>query len=117
MLRMFKFKKIKLCFKTSDYECQSLVDKIFIILDKSRGYYGIKFSTDNSEIKYGSVVCINSGNEYDSHYFERTFYNWCLYHFHPTWNTRCALSAYTRYGMKARIFDFNKYIVKVPVDV
>lgn len=113
---MFKFKKIKFCFKTSDYEGQSLVDKIFIILDKSRGYYGIKFCTDSNTIKYGSVICTNSGVEYDSHYYDRTFYDWCIYHFHPTWNTRYAFSSHTRYGMKARVFDFNKYIVRKPLE-
>ena len=100
---MFKLKKIKICFKTSDYETQSCVDTVFIILDKSRGYYGIKFSTDNSDIKYGNVTCINSGNEYDSHYFERTFYRWCFYHKHPNWD--------------AKACNFYKFLVKVPLDI
>lgn len=106
MFKWFKFKKIKFCFKTSDYEGQSLLDKIFIILDKSRGYYGIKFCTDSNTIKYGSVICTNSGVEYDSHYYDRTFYDWCIYHFHPTWNK----------DDKARVFDFNKYIVRKPLE-
>ena len=100
---MFKLKKIKICFKTSDYETQSCVDTVFIILDKSRGYYGIKFSTDNSDIKYGNVTCINSGNEYDSHYFERTFYRWGFYHKHPNWD--------------AKACNFYKFLVKVPLDI
>ena len=100
---MFKLKKIKICFKTSDYETQSCVDTVFIILDKSRGYYGIKFSTDNSDIKYGNVTCINSGNEYDSHYFERTFYRWGFYHKHPNWD--------------AKVCNFYKFLVKVPLDI
>ena len=104
---MFKFKKIKFCFKTSDYETQSTVDTVFIILDKSRGYYGIKFSTDDTEIKYGKVTCSNSGNEYDSHYFERTFYRWCFYHRHPGWIKE----------HKATVCNFYKFIVKVPLDV
>lgn len=104
---MFKFKKIKICFKTSDYETQNIVDTVFIILDKSRGYYGAKFSSDNSELKYGKVTCVNSGNEYDSHYFERTFYTWCFYHRHPSWDKK----------HKSTILKFYNYIVKVPLDV
>ena len=103
---MFKFKKIKFCFKTSDYETQNTVDTVFVIFDKSRGYYGIKFSTDDSEVKYGKVTCSNSGNEYDSHYFERTFYRWCFYHRHPSWIKE----------HKSTLFNFYKFIVKVPVD-
>ena len=104
---MFKFKKIKFCFKTSDYETQNTVDTVFVIFDKSRGYYGIKFSTDNSEVKYGKVTCSNSGNEYDSHYFERTFYRWCFYHKHPSWDKK----------HKAKVCNFYKFIVKVPLDM
>lgn len=100
-------KKFKLCFKTEDYETQSAVDTIFIILDKSRGYYGIKFCTDDSDIKYGSVICTNSGNEYDSHYFDRVFYGWCFYHRHPSCDK----------NHKPTILKFYKYLVKVPVDV
>lgn len=100
-------KKFKLCFKTEDYETQSAVDTVFIIFDKSRGYYGAKFSSDSSEIKYGKVTCVNSGIEYDNHYFERTFYNWCFYHRHPSWDKK----------HKARICNFYKFIVKVPLDV
>ena len=76
-------------------------------LDKSRGYYGIKFSTDDSEVKYGKVTCSNSGNDYDSHYFERTFYRWCFYHKHPSWDKT----------HKAKLCNFYKFIVKVPLDM
>lgn len=100
-------KKFKLCFKTEDYEMKSVIDYIFIILDKSRGYWGVKFSTDNRDVKYGSVICVNSGNEYDNHYFERTFWSWCFYHKHPSWNKNC----------KPRIFKFNKLTVRVPINV
>lgn len=102
---MFKFKNIMFCFKPSDYDTQSTVDTVFIILDKSRGYYGIKFIADSSEVKYGKVTCSNSGNEYDSHYFERTFYRWCFYHRHPTWDKK----------HKATVLKFYNYITKVPV--
>lgn len=105
MFKLVKFKKIKFCFKTSDYEGKSLVDNIFIILDKSRGYYGIKFCTDSNTIKYGSVICTNSGVEYNSHYFERTIYNWCIYHYHPAWK-----------NIKPNIFNFSKYIVRKPLE-
>ena len=100
-------KKIKFCFKTEDYETQSTVDTVFIILDKSRGYYGAKFSSDNAEVKYGKVICSNSGNEYDSHYFERTFYRWCFYNRHPSLDKK----------HKSTLFNFYKFIVKVPLDV
>lgn len=98
-------KKFKLCFKTEDYETQSTVNTIFIILDKSRGYYGVKFSIDDSKIKYGSVICTNSGNEYDSHYFNRVFYRWCFYHRHPNWDKK----------HKSTILKFYNFTVKVPV--
>lgn len=113
---MFKFKKIKFCFKTIDYEGQSVVDKIFIILDKSRGYYGIRYCIDSSIINYGSVICLNSGNEYDTHYFNRTFYDLCIYHFHPSWSTKYK-SSNVQTPTKARIFDFNKYICRREVNV
>lgn len=100
-------KELKICFETSDYEGKSFVGNIFFILDKGRGYYGIEFSTDDSEIKYGPVSCINSGVEYDNHYFKRTFYIWCFYHRHPNWDK----------SHKPRLLNFSKYIVKVPIDV
>jgi hypothetical protein len=100
-------KKFRFCFKTEDYEGKSAKDVIFIILDKSRGYYGIKFSSDSSEIKYGKVTCVNSGNEYDNYYFERTFYNWCFYHRHPIWDKK----------YKSIILKFYNYKVKVLLDV
>jgi len=100
-------KKIKLCFKTSDYESQNIKDTIFIILDSSRGYYGIKFCIDDKSTKYGKVTCFNSGIDYDSNYFERTFYNLCFYHRHPSWKKE----------YKSRIFHFHKYSVKCPIDV
>ena len=99
-------KKIKFCFKKADYETKSTNNTIFVIFDKSRGYYAVKFSTDNSEVKYGKVICSNSCNEYDSYYFERTFYRWCFYHRHPSWIKE----------HKSTLFNFYKFIVKVPVD-
>lgn len=100
-------KKFKFCFKTEDYECKSTKDVIFIIIDRSREYYGIKFSSDSSEIKYGKVTCVNSGIEYDNYYFERTFYNWCFYHRHLSWDRK----------HKSTILKFYNYIAKVPLDV
>lgn len=99
-------KKIKFCFKKADYGNHSTNNTIFVIFDKSRGYYGVKFSTDDSDVKYGKVICSNSGNEYDNYYFERTFYSWCFYHRHPSWIKE----------HKSTLFNFYKFIVKVPVD-
>ena len=113
ILKRICVKKFKICFKTEDYDCKSTNDTVFIILDRSRGYYGIKFSSGgpgspgSSEIKYGKVTCVNSGNEYDNHYFERIFYTWCFYHRHPSWIKE----------HKSTILKFYNYKVKVPIDV
>lgn len=102
-----KFKKIKFCFKTSDYELGDLSKHIYIIFDKSRGYYGAHFCTDSNKIEYGKVVCFNSGNEYDSYYTNRTVRRWCFWHKHPTWEK----------SVKPRILDFTKTVIRKPIDV
>lgn len=71
---MFIFgKQLEFYFKTSDYECKSRKGKIFIILDKVRGYYGIQFIKEYKEIKYGLLTCLNTGTEYSGNYIDCKF--------------------------------------------
>lgn len=74
------FKKLKFCFRTSDYEGQNRRGKIFIIFDMKRKYYGIQYIKEFEEIKYGLVTNPYTGTEYESNYNDNTFVEFIVYY-------------------------------------
>ena len=66
-------KKLKFCFRTSDYEGQNRRGQIFVIFDTKRKYYGIQYIKESKEIKYGVVTNPYTGTEYNSEYTDNKF--------------------------------------------
>ena len=84
-----RLKKLKICFCTSDYEINANYSKYwYLILDKERSYYGIKFAIDSNKIYYGNLICENTGIEYESHYKIRKFYDVRFYHYCKFWKEK-----------------------------
>jgi hypothetical protein len=74
------FKKIKFCFRTSDYEGQDRRGKTFIILDIERKYYGVQFIKESKEVKYGLVTNPYTGTEYNTKYTDNVFVEFIIYY-------------------------------------
>lgn len=73
-------KKIKFCFNFNDYKIKPNNDKIFIILDWHRHYYAIQFVETSNRIKYGNLICDNSGIEYDGYFIESKMFEFIIYY-------------------------------------
>ncbi len=78
-----KLKKIKLCFKTTDYEGLDYNKYISICLDFKRVFYGIKFKTSSKEIKNGEIVNVETGYPEISDYRDCVFHDFCIYYKTP----------------------------------
>lgn len=73
-------KKLKFCFRTSDYEGQNRRGQIFVIFDTKRKYYGIQYIKESKEIKYGVVTNPYTGTEYESNYVDNKFVEFIIYY-------------------------------------
>ena len=75
------FKKIKFCFKTSDYEMLNYDDYFLVIkLDYKKIFYGFSYKTKDTKIKNGEVINIETGIPEICDYKDCTMHNFWIYY-------------------------------------
>lgn len=96
------FKRLKFCFKTSDYELIDYSKYIAICFDYKRIYFGIKFRTVANKVQNGEIINIETGYPEICNYKYATFHSLNLYYKNKNMNV-CKWMYYTKTNFKLKV--------------